>query len=137
MDTGQHIMVSEGESVYDMARKTWAELVTGVQAAHISRKSNRVEESTSAMTCGLYLPRKQPLQGWALKVQKKGQRTTEKVKTFLLEKFNKGAKTGKWSCVPICAVVLLVVNPGIGVLPVRRWPNSSLLQLLTGTSRSG
>ena len=31
--------------------------------------------------------------------------------------------------VPIWAVVLLVVNLGIGVLPVRRWPNSSLLQL--------
>ena len=30
---------------------------------------------------------------------------------------------------PIWAVVLLVVNPGIGVLPVRRWPNSSLLLL--------
>ena len=31
--------------------------------------------------------------------------------------------------VPIWAVVLLVVNPGIGVLPVRRWPNSNLLVL--------
>lgn len=31
--------------------------------------------------------------------------------------------------VPIWAVVLLVVNTGICVLPFRRWPNSSLLQL--------
>lgn len=31
--------------------------------------------------------------------------------------------------VPIWAVVLLVVNLDIGVLPVRRWPNSSLLLL--------
>ena len=31
--------------------------------------------------------------------------------------------------VPIWAFVLLVVNPGTGVLPVRPWPNSSLLLL--------
>ena len=31
--------------------------------------------------------------------------------------------------VPIWAVVLLAVNLGIGVLPVRRWPNSSVLPL--------
>ena len=38
---------------------------------------------------------KAPLRGWALKRQRKGQRATENVKKFLLEKFNRGVTTGK------------------------------------------
>jgi len=38
---------------------------------------------------------KAPLQGWALKWQQKGERPTENVKKFLLEKFNRGVTTGK------------------------------------------
>ena len=40
------------------------------------------------------LSRKEPLQGWALKTQRKGQRATQNVKNFLLEKFNSGVETG-------------------------------------------
>ena len=39
--------------------------------------------------------RKAPLQGWSPKRQRKGQRATENVKRFLLEKFNRGVTTGK------------------------------------------
>ena len=39
--------------------------------------------------------REAPLQRWALKRQRKGQRATENVKKFLLEKFNRGVTTGK------------------------------------------
>ena len=95
-------MVSEGESVYDVARKTWAEMVTGVQATHASGNSDGMQEASSSGITGSSL-RKHPLQGWALKVQKIGQRATENVKNFLLEKFNKGVKTGKLikNCFPL------------------------------------
>ena len=66
MDTGRHLLVTERESVYDMARKATP------------------------------LRKDRPLQGWALKSQRKGQRATERVKNFLLEKFNKGVKTGNY-----------------------------------------
>lgn len=39
--------------------------------------------------------REAPLQRWALKRQRKGQRATENVKKFLLEKFNREVTTGK------------------------------------------
>lgn len=39
--------------------------------------------------------REAPQQGWALKRQRKGQRVTENVKKFLVEKFNRGVTTGK------------------------------------------
>ncbi|KAL9967527.1 hypothetical protein ACROYT_G025773 [Oculina patagonica] len=88
MDTGRHIRVTERETVYDLARKEWAEKVTGIQSSHVAREAVHLRESTHVTT------RKEPLQGWALKAQRKGQRATEGVKTFLVEKFNRGVETG-------------------------------------------
>lgn len=89
MDTGRHIRVTERETVYDLARKEWAEKVTGIQSSHVSKTGRAQASSHFSPT------RKAPLQGWALKVQRKGQRATENVKKFLLEKFNRGVDTGK------------------------------------------
>ena len=91
MDTGRHLLVTERESVYDMARKKWAEKVTGVQDEHVSKTTEEIKASSCKATP---LRKDRPLQDWALKLQRKGQRETESVKNFLLEKFNKGGKTG-------------------------------------------
>jgi len=88
LDTGRHIRVMERETVYDFARKKWAEKVTGVQSTHVG------ETGADHATANLNRPRKEPVKGWALKTNKKGQRTTEKVKLYLIEKFNRGVKTG-------------------------------------------
>ena len=89
MDTGRHVRVTERETVYDLARKEWAEKVTGIQSTHVGETGHAQASSHSMST------RKAPLQGWALKRQRKGQRATENVKRFLLEKFNRGVTTGK------------------------------------------
>ena len=65
--------------------------MTGVQATHFVRTA----EGAEANSCSITSSRKEPLQGWTLKAQKKGQRATKSVKIFLLEKFNKEAKK-KW-----------------------------------------
>ena len=80
MDTGRHVRVTGREIVYDLARKEWAEKVTG-------KKSMQVGETGHARASShLMSKRKAPLQGWALKRQRMGQRATENVKKFLLEK---------------------------------------------------
>ena len=89
-DTGRHIIVMERESILDLARKKWAEKVTGVQLSHCAGKTGVTQEGSGTVT----LSRKEPLQGWALKKQRKGQRATPNVKNFLLEKFNSGVETG-------------------------------------------
>ena len=83
MDTGRHVTVTERETVYDLARKEWANKVT-----HVGRTGHARASSPSMST------QKAPLQGWALKRQRNGGRATENVKRFLLEKF-KGVTTGK------------------------------------------
>ena len=89
MDTGRHVRVTERETVYDLARKEWVEKVTGIQSTHVGETGHARASSHSMST------RKAPLQGWALKRQRKGQRATENVKRFLLGKFNRGVTTGK------------------------------------------
>ena len=62
MDTGRHIMVMERESIYDLARKKWAEKVKGVQLLHFAGKGGVTQEGSGTVT----LSRKEPPQGWAL-----------------------------------------------------------------------
>ena len=90
MDTGRHIMVMERESILDLARKKWTEKATGIQLSHFAGKAGVTQEGSGTAT----LSRKEPLQSWALKKQRKGQRATQNVKNFLLEKFSSGVETG-------------------------------------------
>ena len=89
MDTGRHLRVTERETVYDLARKKWAENVTGIQSSHVAEQTRQTRASSQSSPM-----RKEPLQGWALKRQRKSKRATESVKMFLLEKFNRGVETG-------------------------------------------
>ena len=89
MDTGRHLRVTERETVYDLARKKWAENVTGIQSSHVAEQTRQTRASSQSSPT-----RKEPLQGWALKRQRKSKRATESVKMFLLEKFNRGVETG-------------------------------------------
>ena len=89
MDTGRQVKVTERETVYDLVRKEWAKEVTGIQSTHVGQTGHARTSSHSMST------RKAPLQGWALKRKRKGQRATENVKRFLLEKCNRGVTTGK------------------------------------------
>ena len=90
MDTGKHRLEVDCESMYDCVRRKWAGIVTGVTfAPDVPSTSSRGEDSGSAVRG--YDPR--PL-GWALKVPKRPARMTDNVKTFLMKKFEEGARTG-------------------------------------------
>ena len=80
LDTGRHVRVTEREIVYDLARKEWEVKVTGKKTTQVG------ETGHTQVSSHLTSKRKAPLQGWALKWQRKGQRATENVKKFLLEK---------------------------------------------------
>ena len=92
MDTGTHQLVLERETVYDTIRRKWAQHVTGIvlQSAECSRSA--YPSDTNLSSCS---DNNLSLQGWALKGQKTSTKTSEKVKEFLIAKFNEGLLGGK------------------------------------------
>ena len=92
MDTGTHQLVLERETVYDTIRRKWAQHVTGIVSRSAeSSKSARPPDSNLSSCSDDNLS----VQGWALKGQKTAAKTSEKVKEFLIAKFNKGLLGGK------------------------------------------
>lgn len=90
MDFGQHVRKLESESLYDSVRKKWAEKVTGVSMpsheqeaipAHYDRPSSSIINDRRS-------------KGWALKAIKKPSRMADHVKTYLVQKFDAGARSG-------------------------------------------
>ena len=92
MDTGKHVRGpgQEHESVYDTVRKNWAKRVTGLNV--VTRETLRIpvdEAGPSSDSASNSCP-----VGWALKSTKRTPRMGEKVKAFLVKKFNIGASGG-------------------------------------------
>jgi len=89
MDTGRHVRKLESESLYDTIRKKWAERVTAI--SNVTRQTHErvpVEESDQST------PLEAKPIGWALKTTKSRARMGDKVKAFLIEKFEMGIKSG-------------------------------------------
>ena len=83
MDTGKHCVVVDRESTYDRVRRRWAEIVTGVTfAPDVPLASSQGGDNSNIARA----PSPRPL-GWALKVTKPPTRMSDKVKTFLINKF--------------------------------------------------
>ena len=88
MDSGKHVKELESVSLYDTIRLRWAERVTGISS--VAQEASAVfahEESASSKT-------KATSMGWALKATQKRPRLGEKVKAFLIEKFEAGERSG-------------------------------------------
>jgi len=64
------MMVTERERFYDMARKKWAEKVTGVQDKHFSKTTEEIKVSSYKATPLRKDRLLQVLQDWALKSQR-------------------------------------------------------------------
>lgn len=90
MDTGRHVRELESVSLYDTIRKKWAERVTGISNVVRPTPENFVEEEEA----GQSITTDARSMGWALKVSKKRPRLGEKVKAFLIEKFEMGERSG-------------------------------------------
>ena len=93
MDTGNHVRELESVSLFDNIRMKWAERVTGIHSvvsqslvttAVVLETGEQVAESA----------RRTPDMGWALKVTREKRRFEEKVKTFLIDKFENGERSG-------------------------------------------
>ena len=83
MDAGKYAHVSglDGESMYDAARKKWADQVGEIQVASGDRQRIAFEEA------GPSSARERCNKGWALKSTKRTTRMEEKVKACLVHKF--------------------------------------------------
>ena len=91
MDAGKHVRASDldCESVYDAARKKWADRVGEMHVASGDRQRIAFEEA------GPSSARERRNKGWALKSTKRTNRMEEKVKAFLVQKFNQGVAGGQ------------------------------------------
>ena len=88
MDSAKHVKELESVSLYDTIRLRWAERVTGI--SNVAQEASAVfahEESASSKT-------KASSMGWALKATQKRPRLGEKVKAYLIEKFEAGERSG-------------------------------------------
>ena len=88
MDSGKHVKELESVSLYDTIRLRWAERVTGI--SNVGQEASAVfahEESRSSKTTASSM-------GWALKATQKRPHLEEKVKAYLIEKFEAGERSG-------------------------------------------
>ena len=90
MDTGKHCRELESVSLYDEIRKKWAEKVTGINT--VAKPTPNV--STPAEVGESRVPDAVCSMGWALKTTKKKTRFGEKVRGYLIEKFQAGEISG-------------------------------------------
>ena len=92
MDTGPHQLGLECETSYDTIRVKWAQHVTGIVSRSTEcSKSAQLPDSNLSPRSDDNLS----VQGWALNSQKTTAKTSEKVKEFLIAKFNEGLLGGK------------------------------------------
>lgn len=94
MDTGKHRLEVDCESMYDHIRRKWAGIVTGVTFAPDAPSTSAVSQDEIDESAPEATPRSS---GWALKTTKERSMMTDKVKTFLNEKFEEGIRTGSKS----------------------------------------
>ncbi|KXJ26973.1 hypothetical protein AC249_AIPGENE9994 [Exaiptasia diaphana] len=94
MDTGKHLRELESVSVYDKIRLKWAERVTGVSGIVDQPEFTRHSDEYFNQQQQLAITDRSPLMGWALKITKERRRFEDKVKAFLIEKFEAGEKSG-------------------------------------------
>ena len=88
MDSEKHVKELESVLLYDTIRLRCAERVTGI--SNVAQEASAVfahEESDSSKT-------KASSMGWALKATQKRPRPEEKVKAYLIEKFETGERSG-------------------------------------------
>ena len=88
LDSGKHVKELGSVSLYDTIRSRWAERVTGI--SNVAQEASAVfahEESASSKT-------KASSMGWALKATQKRPRLEEKVKAYLIEKYEAGERSG-------------------------------------------
>ena len=99
MSVGKHTRVLEQESSYDRIKKQWAMTVsemshrptTSTVSGSASANQCAVGEPTASQSKGIMLSES----GWALQKPKKHVQTSDQVKDYLIQIFNKGTETKK------------------------------------------
>ncbi|KAI8490451.1 hypothetical protein Bbelb_317190 [Branchiostoma belcheri] len=109
VDVGKHHKELERESSYDKIRKQWARAVTGLTQGQLGAQRQQQIEAAGSETSTL--PQTHHItEGWALRQFKRGQRMSDKTKSFLTDIFNEGATSGQKA--DAAQVAQQMVTPG-------------------------
>lgn len=90
LDVGKHLLKPERESTYDTIKKKWAETCKDVAGSYVHQPAAHPFTSSVAASADNAMSL-----GWALKTTRKSVRFTEKIKTYLKNKFLEGEETGR------------------------------------------
>ena len=126
MDTGPHQLGLECETGYDTIRRKWAQQVIGIvsQSAECSKLARLPDSNLSPCSDDNL-----SVQGWALKGQKTAAKTSEKVKEFLIAKFNEGLLGGKKANPVKVSMEMQDAkdSKGLALFSPEKWKNNQLL----------
>lgn len=91
LDAECHVFMEEQDTAYDVIKKKWASILSSVSLQKQGTVSavDQICDGTSASG-----ETQQTVKGWALKTITRSSRMTENVKSYLTQKFNRGAKDG-------------------------------------------
>ena len=91
LDAERHVFMEEQDTAYDIIKKKWANILSSVslQKQGSVPPVKNVCDGTAA-----FGETQQTVKGWALKTIRRSSRMTENVKSYLIQKFNRGAKEG-------------------------------------------
>ena len=91
LDAERHVFMEEQDTAYDIIKKKWASILSSVslQKQGSVPPANNVCDGTAA-----FGETQQTVKGWALKTIRRSSRMTDNVKSYLIQKFNRGAKEG-------------------------------------------
>ena len=95
MDTGEHVRITDKESLYDSIRRAWADKVSGVKHASQPASSETTREASLEEIQQDTSTSNDPATGWALKKSRTWTKMSDKVKSFLVTHFDTGAVTGQ------------------------------------------
>ena len=91
LDAERHVFMEEQDTAYDIIKKKWASILSSVslQKQGSAPFVKKVCDGTAA-----FGETQQTVKGWALKTIRRSSRMTENIKSYLIQKFIRGAKEG-------------------------------------------
>ena len=95
MDTGKHVTQLESVSLYNSIQKKWAQRLTGISAVVVPAPTAAAQQDPTANENPIGQRKSERRKmGWALKTTKKRPRLGDKVKAYLIKKYESGERSG-------------------------------------------
>ena len=91
LDAERHVFMEEQDTAYDIIKKKWANILSSVS---LQKQGSVPPVKNFCDGTAAFGETQQTVKGWALKTIRRSSRMTENVKSYLIQKFNRGAKEG-------------------------------------------